>query len=456
MPETIVACCTPLGGSGALALIRVSGPAAFAIAAQCVVLRSKESLQKQQTHTIHYGSITDENDQVIDQVMCSVLGAPRTFTGEDTVEITCHYNVLIIDAIIQRLVRAGARLARRGEFTQQAVMNNKVDLLQAEAIHELIHAQTEQGVRAALAQVSGSMSAVFADLERELISIMSWCEASFEFVEEVTVFHDEIVNRLKKVHQQVITMLHASRTQMVLRDGMRVVIVGAVNAGKSSLFNALIGDDRAIVTPIAGTTRDAIEARRVMNGMTWTFVDTAGLRATEDVIEQVGIERSWRSLEQADMVMIVVDCSRILIEDEYERICDIQRRYRERVIIVEHKADLERVGGELIPEHTIRCAVASKTGQGIELLEQLLARCANELLMQYNVPFLVNKRHSAVLVPLERYMQEVIIACQSSSPHYELISLQLQQSLECITELTGKSIQEAAFDQVFREFCIGK
>jgi tRNA modification GTPase len=454
--ETIVACCTPLTGSGALAVIRISGPRAIAIATQSCQLASKQALSDQASHTIHYGSVMQTDGTIIDQVMYIILRAPKTFTGEETVEISCHHNLLIIEAIIQRMIAAGARLAQRGEFTRQAIANNKIDLLQAEAINELIHAHTEQGVRAALAQVSGSMSGVIAELERALVTLMAWCEASFEFIDEVTVFHDILLERVTHVYQKITHLLQTAQRQALVRDGIRVVLAGSVNAGKSSLFNVLVRDDRAIVTPRAGTTRDTIEAQRTMRGISWTFIDTAGLRETYDDIEQVGIQRSWRMLDQADLILLVIDCSHAPSTEEQLNIKHILAAHGQRTIIVDHKSDSPQQYIHAISEYIHRCSVSSHTQAGIDVLEALLYQKAQELLAHHNMPFFVNQRHAALLTTLQEHINIILTLCRQNDPHYELVSAHMQQALECLTELTGKSVREAALDKVFQEFCVGK
>jgi len=456
--DTIVACCTPITGSGALAVIRISGPRALSYTEQIFRLASKQKLADQPSHTVHYGYIVAQNGATIDHVMCTVLHAPRTFTGEETVEISCHHNPLIIESIIRCIITAGARMAQRGEFTRQAIANNKIDLLQAEAINELIHAQTEQGVNAALSQIAGSMSAAITNIERELVTIMAWCEASFEFTDEVTVFHQALVERITDVHNNIIQLLQTAQRQGAVREGIRVVLAGPVNAGKSSLFNLLVRDDRAIVTPRAGTTRDTIEARRSMHGISWTFVDTAGLRSTEDDIEQVGIQRSWRMLEQSDIILFVADCSRMLSDEENQYLATIHTTHQQRLVIVEHKSDLPNYLSTTIaaPNHTVRCSVSSHNKTGIEELEQLLYHTAQKLLSQHNMPFLINQRHTALLTTVESLLDDIMRSCRQKEPHYELISAQIQQTLECLTELTGKSVREAALDKVFQEFCVGK
>ncbi|PKN03284.1 tRNA uridine-5-carboxymethylaminomethyl(34) synthesis GTPase MnmE, partial [Candidatus Dependentiae bacterium HGW-Dependentiae-1] len=285
--DAIVALCTPQG-SGALALLRISGDNAVEIATNMSALASGQTLIELPTHTIHFGSVVDNAGTTIDQVLFLLMRAPKTFTGHDTVEITCHNNPFIIDSIIQQALTHGARLAQPGEFTKQAVLNNKVDLVQAEALNELIHANTQIGLKKALAQLEGTLSAELAMIEKLLLKALTLSEASFEFLDDETVFDEQIIQCVNSVCSVITTLKTQFDQQQQIRQGLRIAIIGSVNAGKSSLLNALLKKERAIVTPIAGTTRDTVEAGIYRHGTYLTLVDTAGLRVTDDSIEQEG------------------------------------------------------------------------------------------------------------------------------------------------------------------------
>ncbi len=447
--DTIVAQCTPCG-NGALALLRISGPQALAVASACALLSHKKTILEVPSHTINHGWVVGSNAEKLDEVLFLVMHAPRTFTGENTVEITCHNNQFLIQTLIDRIVACGARPAINGEFSRQAVENNKLDLLQAEAINDLIHAQSEQGLRQAFAQVQGTLSSWVQSIEQELIILTALCEATFEFIEEKLDLTETILERFDTVLSKIATIKQSFSHQNHLRSGIRITLIGTVNAGKSSLFNALIGKNRAIVTAIPGTTRDVIEAGFYYQGLYWTLIDTAGIRQTHDCIEQEGIEKSYQEAAQADIVLLVFDGSTPLNQEQKEIYQDLYARYADHAFIVATKKDL--------PAHhslTYDIAVSAQTQTGIPELKQLLEDKINNLMARNKCPFLLNKRHIASLETLET--QLLIIRNQiEKSPDYEIVSYQLNDAIALLTELTGKTVSERSLDAVFKEFCVGK
>jgi tRNA modification GTPase len=459
--DTTVACCTPQGGTGgSLAVIRISGPQAIAVADRCARLSSKKRLCDQPSHTIHHGVVVGNDGTVLDEVMFALMQAPKTFTGEHTVEITSHNNMLIIDRVVAALIQAGARIAERGEFTRQALHNKKLDLVQAEAIHELIMAGHTQDIQASLAQLAGSMSHEVGEIEQSLITAMAWCEASFEFVEEVGTFEAKIKSLIEATISRIQALRNVHGIYQVSREGFRIALIGAVNAGKSSLFNALVGKERAIVAPIAGTTRDTIESRIVRQGMVWTLIDTAGIRETHDSIEQQGIERSWFEAYQADLILLAVPCSHDadisndVVMKYYEAL--IERR-RESIILVYTKADLSQKAPAVEGLKTLSCtAVSALTREGIEALEHCMKIRLDDLYKTQKMPFIVNKRHAAILMQLEEQLNEIVQFFEHSFVAYELISHHLRLTIEKLGEMSGKTVSDAALDQVFKDFCIGK
>ena len=336
--QTIIAQCTPRG-SGALALLRISGINAIEIANKIAKLSGNKSLNNMPSHTIHYGSIVEADGALVDQVMFLLMRAPRTFTGQDTVEITCHNNQFIIDRIIAVAITHGARLAQEGEFTKRAVLHGKIDIVQAEAINELIHAQTQMALKQSLSQLSGSFSAWIANLEKELLTALALCQASFEFLDDEMEFGDQINAIIIATLASIDTIKKTFNQQQQIRQGVRVAIIGSVNAGKSSLFNALLNQQRAIVTAIAGTTRDSIEAGLYKNGNFWTLVDTAGLRETNDVIEQEGIRRSFNEAHLADIILLTFDATRSITSEEEKVYQEIAQKYENKIIRVISKVD---------------------------------------------------------------------------------------------------------------------
>lgn len=449
--QTIIALCTPQG-SGALALIRLTGAEAVTIADAMAKLSSGKKLVDLPTHTIHYGAVVDANKAPIDQVLFLLMRAPRTFTGQDTVEITCHNNPFIIEAIIERAVTCGARLAQPGEFSRRAVLEGKLDLVQAEAINELISAQTQASTKQALAQVTGSLSGHITNIEQTLLKSLVLCEASFEFVDEENLsFDDSIKKHITTVLTSITSLKKSFNNQDLIRQGARIAIVGSVNAGKSSLFNALLGRERAIVTPIAGTTRDVVESGITREGLLMTLVDTAGLRSTDDIIEQEGIKRSYQQADQADVVILVYDGSRNLEPAESDAYEALYTRYADRCIRVINKADL---GTTLRFDDAV--IVSATTRTGITGLEASIAAGINKQLEQAGSPFLVNKRQQTLLIDVEKRLQTVQELLEQSVVAHELIAYHLKEALALLGECTGKTISEQGLDSVFKTFCVGK
>src|SRR5579863_6169473 len=369
--QAIIAQCTP-SGSGALALLRISGTDAITLTAYFSRLASGIPMAQVPTHTIAYGTIHDTHHNPIDHVLFLVMYGPKTFTGQDTVEITCHNNPFIIEAIISRAIEHGARLAGNGEFTRRAVLNNKIDLLQAEAIHELIQANTQQVLKKSLAQLDGSFSHQIDIIEKNLVTTIALAQASFEFLDEEQLeFGPDILKNVEAVCISIQKLKKNFNQQQQIRQGIRIAIIGSVNAGKSSLFNALIGTARAIVSPIAGTTRDVIEAGLYKNGNYWTLVDTAGLRHAQDTIEQEGIRRSFEQAHLADVIILICDTSRVMNTQEqevYQRLFD---QYRHKIVIVTNKADLPQQPNSLISASSIH-SVCTTDKNSINTLESAI------------------------------------------------------------------------------------
>ena len=449
--DTIIAQCTP-SGSGAIALIRVSGPQVFAILKECAKLSSHKTIDQVATHTIHHGWITDTDNNHLDEVMFLVMHGPKTFTGNHVVEVTTHNNPFIIQNVIERIIACGARPAQNGEFTRQAVENGKLDLIKAEAINELIHANSQQLLKQSLEQLEGSFSEWIAKLEINLLKIIALCEASFEFIEEEIDFSDQMRESLDAIFTDINTVKSSFDQQQQLRQGIRIALIGSVNAGKSSLFNNLIGKQRAIVTEIAGTTRDVIEAGMYKDGVYWTLIDTAGLRKTKNVIEQQGIERSKQEACTADIVLLIIDGSRTTTPEEELIYQELIKLYFEKIILVKNKSDQPQKSTSLFDN---ALTVSTITGNGIKELELVLQEKIQNKFNQNSCPFLLNKRHFTLLISFEQKLM-MVKTMLDGFIEYELVAHHLKDALETLTELTGKTISEKALDTVFKEFCVGK
>ncbi len=451
--DSIVAQCTA-SGKGALALLRISGKDVRPLVDSCAQLSSGKSLLIVPSHTIHHGWVIDDNSAHIDEVMFIVMDGPKTFTGADVIEITCHNNPFLIEAVIAQLIKKGARLAQEGEFTKRAFLHGKIDLIQAEAINELISATTQLALKKSLAQLEGSFSHWISALEQDLLRALAWCEASFEFLDEEAEFGDRITASLKEMARKIEALKRTFDAQQQIRKGICIALIGSVNAGKSSLFNALLNKKRAIVTDIAGTTRDAIEASLTVKGNYWTLIDTAGLRQTDDIIEQEGIRRSHEEAHKADIIILVVDRGRAMTLQEIRIYQELRKKYSTKCILVHNKSDLP-VHDSISALGSPAATVCSLTHESLGILNTLIEQKIAQLFDSLDSPFLLNKRHNALLIHLEEKINN-ILPLLSHSVQYELVSYHLNDALTLLSELTGKSVSEAGLDMVFKEFCVGK
>jgi len=448
--ETIIAQCTP-SGSGAIALLRISGKKSFPIAQELSDFPSKKNLSEQKTHTIHYGLVLDRNKTTIDHVLFLLMRAPQTFTGEDTVEITCHNQSLIIEAILSEAIHHGARLAQRGEFTKRAFLNKKIDLSQAEAINELIHAHTEQALKKSLSQLEGSFSNWLTKIEEDLLQAYALCEASFEFIEDEDInFDEQIKNIIQTALKKIIELESQYQHQKNIKEGFRIALVGSVNAGKSSLFNTLIKSNRAIVTEVAGTTRDVIETGLYKNQTYITFVDTAGLRETKEKIEKEGIKRSFEEAQKADLILLLTDNSQPLTPQQEKIYQNLTNQFSSKIIPIQSKSDLNK---ESLPPESI--ALSTHTGDGIKEVEEHITKRLNKLLEAHQSPYLLNKRQYTLINHLKKSLTSLVKMVEKPLEH-ELLSIHLKDSLETLTEMSGKTLSDQSINKIFNQFCIGK
>jgi len=451
--EPIIALCTP-SGKGALALLRLSGKNVRVLVDSFALLPSRKKISLVPTHTIQYGTIIDQSGNHLDKVLFFIMDAPHTFTGQDVIEISCHNNQFIIESIIQQAILRGARLAEEGEFTRRAFELGKIDLIQAESIHELIGAQTQYALKKSLAQLEGSFSQWVDLLKKELLQAIAWCEASFEFLDEEVEFGSQIRQRIESLLTKIHTIKQSFNAQQQIRQGIRIALIGSVNAGKSSLFNALLKQKRAIVTDIPGTTRDSIEAGMTVRGNFWTLIDTAGLRNTDDRIEQEGIKRSHEEAQAADIILLVIDGSRSLSAQELAAYQGLQHQYAHKIILIHNKADQPIAQENKLVAH---CALALSAfnENTAELLEHIVEQKISHLFETLESSFLLNKRQHSLLLTFEQKLTATHTLCTGNF-QYELISYHLQDALTTLSELTGRSISEASLDMVFKEFCVGK
>ena len=471
LSDTIAAIATPLG-EGGLAVLRVSGPQALAVADKVFVPVGKSSQKPSAaaSHTIHYGRV-ERDGRFVDEVLVAVLRAPRTFTREDTVEISSHGGLLPAKLVLDALLAAGARLAGPGEFTQRAFLNGRLDLAQAEAVADLIHARTELALTAAGEQLAGKLSQRINLLRDDLVKTLAHIEAHIDFPDEDIApdTRGQLLARLERGVTFMDELLRTADEGQILRRGIRAAIIGRPNAGKSSLLNQLLGHDRAIVSPIAGTTRDTIEETANIRGLPVVFVDTAGLRESRDDIEREGIRRTRAMVEKAELILHVLDASEPLSEEDEQLLAEFAGKKR---IVVWNKADLMRPSdGARTPtsaaatdhstvtvDGSVRAPIAASclTGAGIEQLKDAIKQTvwAGEIRAEM-LQVMINSRHQDALQRARAATVRTAEALRSERS-LELVAMDLRIAFNAVGEVVGKTTTEDLLDSIFSQFCIGK
>ena len=441
LDDTIAAIATPLG-EGGIAVIRLAGKNSFKIADTSFTGKTKPSAAP--THTVHYGHIT-RNNQPIDEVLLTVLRAPRTFTGEDTVEISCHGGVLPAKLVLDTLLANGARLAQPGEFTRRAFLNGRIDLTQAEAVIDLIHSRTELALRAANQQLAGTLGARINTLRDSLMLVLAHVEAHIDFPDEDIApdTRAQLLDRLRLALEKIDDLLKTAPEGQILRRGIRAAIIGKPNVGKSSLLNQLLGHDRAIVSPTPGTTRDTIEETANIRGIPIIFIDTAGIRDSADAIEQEGIRRSRETIDKAELILQVFD------QSEPQQLSPLETTKPSVTIL--NKTDLSHAI-ELPEAVEISCT----TGAGLEKLKDRI----KDLVWSGSISadmtdVMINSRHEEALQRAKRGISNTIEALQTGLS-IELAAMDLRLAVNAIGELVGKTTTEDLLDAIFSQFCLGK
>ena len=453
--DTIAAIATPLG-EGGLAVLRLSGPQALSIADQCFIPVGKSSLKPTAapTHTIQYGRI-ERDGKVVDEVLVAVMRAPRTFTREDVVEITCHGGLLPAKMILDLLLENGARMAEPGEFTKRAFLNGRIDLAQAEAVADLIHARTELAMSAANEQLAGKLSQRIEALRDDLVKTLAHIEAHIDFPDEDIApdTKEQLLNRLERAVAFMDTLLRTANEGQILRRGVRTAIIGRPNAGKSSLLNQLLGHDRAIVSAMPGTTRDTIEETANIRGLPVVFIDTAGLREAGDELEAEGIRRSRESLAKAELILHVLDGTEPLTTADESLLQEFEGKKR---ILVRNKSDQpNRLNlPEKFPQTTVD--VSCTTGAGMEPLKDAIKEClwSGEIKAEM-LQVMINSRHQEALKRAREATLRTIDALRSGLT-LELPAMELRIAANAVGEIVGKTSTEDLLDSIFSQFCIGK
>ena len=457
--DTIAAISTA-PGEGAIGIVRISGDLAISIASSIYQCGTKQ-LEEQKTHTIHYGHIVDpKSGEVYDEVMVSVLRAPKTFTREDIVEINCHGGIVAINRVLQLVLRMGARLAEPGEFTKRAFLNGRIDLSQAEAVMDLIRAKTDKSMQLAMRQLDGQLSHLIQNLRQEILNTLAQVEVNIDYpeyddVEEMTL--QLLREKTQQVLQGIRALLNTASQGKILRDGLKTAIVGRPNVGKSSLLNVLLREEKAIVTDIAGTTRDTIEEYVNVRGVPLQLIDTAGIRETDDVVEKIGVERSRKALKEADFVLLLLNQSETLQEEDI-RLLETTKGMKR--IILFNKTDLpsklstEDIAPYAQEEEIVTTSMLNK--EGIDQLEEKIAEYFFQGQMnERDATYLSNTRHIALLEKAEQALVEVQNGIEMEMP-VDLIQIDFTRAWDLLGEITGDSVQDELLTQLFSQFCLGK
>ena len=461
--DTIIALATP-SGSGAIAIIRLSGPNAISIASRHFESISGKVLGKQKSHTIHLGYIKDSS-AVLDQVLISIFKNPHSYTGEDIIEISCHGSPYIQQQIIQLFLRNGCRTADAGEFTLRAFLNGKMDLSQAEAVADLISSDNAASHQIAVQQMRGGFSNEIKNLRAELLNFASLIELELDFSEEDVEFADrtqfkELLSRIQKVLKSLIDSFAVGN---VIKNGIPVAIVGEPNVGKSTLLNAFLNEERALVSDIAGTTRDTIEDEIAIGGIGFRFIDTAGIRETEDVIEGMGIKRTFEKIEQAQVILLLVDGSKLLADDQklknividYEKIKN-QNPQKPLVLLINKADTLSESDKEFIGQYLNNINyLSAKTGEGVEALKNSLLEFVNTGALRNNETIVTNTRHYNSLLKALEEIEKVQFGMKENLSS-DLMAIDVREALYHLGEITGQVTNDELLGNIFANFCIGK
>ena len=459
--DTIIALATP-SGAGAIAIIRLSGSKAISLVSSAFQSISKDKvLANQKSHTIHLGHILDGN-RVMDEVLVSIFKNPNSYTGEDVIEISCHGSPYIQQEIIQLFLRKGCRTADPGEFTLRAFLNGKLDLSQAEAVADLIASDNEASHQIAIQQMRGGFSNEIAKLREELLNFASLIELELDFAEEDVEFADRIQFKdlVKRIQFVLKRLIDSFAVGNVIKNGIPVAIVGEPNVGKSTLLNALLNEERAIVSEIAGTTRDTIEDEISIGGVGFRFIDTAGIRDTEDVVESIGIKKTFEKIEQSQVVIYLFDASSSTdrLEQVSVEIWKIKNKYPQKpLLIIANKIDklndLQLVAlQEAIPEVKL---LSAKTGFGVEQLTNALLNLINTGALRNNETIVTNTRHYDALLKAFEEIQKVKYGLETGLSG-DLMAIDIREALHYFGEITGEITNDDLLGNIFANFCIGK
>lgn len=456
--DTITSISTPMG-EGAIGIVRLSGPQAVEIADK--LYKGKHLLNDVPSHTINYGHIIDpESKEVVEEVMVSVLRAPKTFTREDIIEINCHGGILTINRVLELTMTYGARMAEPGEFTKRAFLNGRIDLSQAEAVMDFIRSKTDRASKVAMNQIEGRLSDLIKKQRQSILEILAQVEVNIDYpeyddVEDATT--EFLLEQSKEIKQEINRLLDTGAQDKIMREGLSTVIVGKPNVGKSSMLNNLIQDNKAIVTEVAGTTRDVLEEYVNVRGVPLRLVDTAGIRETEDIVEKIGVERSRKALSQADLILFVLNNNEALTQEDYT-LYEVVKN--EDVIVIVNKMDLEQnidineVKDMIGDTPLIQTSMLKQ--EGIDELEiQIRDLFFGGEVQNQDMTYVSNSRHISLLKQARQTIQDAIDAAESGVP-MDMVQIDLTRTWEILGEIIGETASDELIDQLFSQFCLGK
>ena len=455
--DTIAAIATAPGNSG-ISIIRISGEHAVLTADRIFKRKNgTRSLKDEKSHTIHYGYIYD-GDEVLDEVLVLLMKGPKSYTAEDTVEIDCHGGMLVTRRILEAVLKAGARLAEPGEFTKRAFLNGRIDLSQAEAVIDVIQSKNEYALKSSVGQLRGSVSKKIKELREAILYEIAFIESALDDPEHISLdgYGEKVKNTVLFVEKELESLIHSASTGKVVSEGIQTVILGKPNAGKSSLMNVLVGEDRAIVTEVAGTTRDILEEHISLQGISLNVIDTAGIHDTEDVVEKIGVSRAMAAAKEADLIIYVVDSSAPLDENDVQ----IMELIRDRkAIVLLNKNDLPPVVSakevEAKSGHKV-ISISAKEQTGIELLEEEIKNLFYHGAIDFNDQLLItNVRH---LHALERSLESMRLVEQSIENQMpeDFYSIDLMNAYENLGRIIGEAVEDDLVNEIFSKFCMGK
>ncbi len=455
--DTIAAIATGLSNAG-ISIVRISGDQALVVIDR--IYRSKSGtklLSKEKSHTLHYGFIADEG-RIIDEVMVAVMKAPASYTREDTVEINCHGGIVVTRKVLETVLKHGARIAEPGEFTKRAFLNGRIDLSQAEAVSDIIHAKNEFALKNSLNQLRGNVLSLIRELRENILRDMAFIEAALDDPEHISLegFNEKLLVHLANECNQLDSLIRESKNGKIIKEGIKTVIIGKPNAGKSSLLNLLAGEERAIVTDIAGTTRDTLEETIHLNGIVLNVIDTAGIRDTGDIIERMGVEKAVKMAGNADLIIYVLDSS-TLIDDNDVTILDLIKD--KKAILLLNKSDLEpKITIQDIRNRTSKpvICVSIKENTGLEEMEKTIKDMFFEGELSFNEEiYITNDRQREAFMDALNSLRLVKQSIEAGMPE-DFYSIDLMSAYEALGRIIGENVEEDLVNMIFREFCMGK